>query len=217
VVIRRTIVASCVAGAAGAGVVALILRASEQDAPVTPSAASPEWAARTMSLTTRPRGVVVDCAVRSEANFPGAFTDRRNLVVGPLVLMGGGEPTPADVVWEFGGNKFPLLVQAGHTVTVRLPASVRRFAGLAYGPQPPGKTRLRDTHRAITFVACAPGRPSAAYRPDGPSGSTADGVSVTFWSGFVLTRRPACLPLDVQVDDDSMVRHAVLNLGERRC
>jgi hypothetical protein len=155
--------------------------------------------------------------MRSEANFPGAFSDRRNLVVGPLALIGGGEPTPADVVREFGGNKFPLLVKAGHTVTVQLPASARRFAGLAYGPQPPGRTRLRDTHRAITFVACPPGDPSADYEPDGPSGSSADGVSITFWSGFVLTRRPACLRLEIKVDAAPAARHALLNLGEPRC
>jgi hypothetical protein len=169
------------------------------------------------TVFNRPRGVVVDCAKRSEANFPGAFTDRRNLVVGPLVLIGGGEPTPEDVVWEFGGNRFPLIVKAGHTVTVRLSANPRRFAGLAYGPQPQGETRLRNTHRAIAFVACAPGKPSATYRPDGPSGSSADGVAVTFWSGFVLTRRPACLPLDVHVNGEPTARRAVLNLGEHRC
>ena len=180
-------------------------------------APSPELVAGTTPLTSRPRGVVADCRTRSEANFPGAFTDRRNLVVGPLVLIGGGEPTPEDVVWEFGGNKFPLLVKAGHFVTVRLPASARRFAGLAYGPQPPGKTRLHNTHRAITFAACPPGKPSAKYQPDGPSGSSADGVSVTFWSGFVLTRRPVCLPIEVHVDGEPAPRRAVLNLGERRC
>jgi hypothetical protein len=163
VVTRRTVVAICLAGAAGAGALALILLAPEQDAHVASPAASSQRTAPTTPLTSRPQGVVVDCTTRSEANFPGAFTDRRNLVVGPLVLIGGGEPTPEDVVWEFGGNKFPLLVKAGHTVTVRLPGSTRRFAGLAYGPQPPGKTRLRNTRRAITFVACAPGRPSATY------------------------------------------------------
>jgi hypothetical protein len=169
-----------------------------------------------------PRGVIVDCTRRSEANFPGAFTDPRNLVVGPLVLEGAGEPTPASVVRDFGGNKFPLLVKAGHTVTVRLPRPVRRFAGLAYGGLghgllPEGETRLRDTAHTMTFVACQPGRPPRTYRDDGPSGSYADGQSVTFWSGFVVMRKPACVPLQVYVDDDPSPRHAVIEMGAGRC
>src|SRR3954464_13666542 len=78
-----------------------------------------------------PEGVMVGCSRRSEANFPGAYADSHNLVAGPLVLVGGAY-TPASVVREFGGNKFPLLVKAGHRVTLRLPAHRRGFAGLAY-------------------------------------------------------------------------------------
>jgi hypothetical protein len=171
---------------------------------------------------THPRGVIVDCTRRSEASFPAAFTDRRNLVVGPLVLEGAGEATPASVVREFGGNKFPLLVKAGHTVTVRLPRAVRSFAGLAYGGLgnrrlPQGEVRLRDTARTMTFVACQPGTPSRSYRDDGPSGSYADGQAVTFWSGFVVMRKPACVPLQIYVDDDPSPRHAVIDMGAGRC
>jgi hypothetical protein len=169
-----------------------------------------------------PQGVIVDCARRSEANFPGAFTSPRSLVVGPLVLDGAGEATPASVVRNFGGNKFPLLVKAGHTVTVRLPRAVRSFAGLAYGglgngPLPEGRTRLRDTAHTMTFVACQPGRPTRSYRDEGPSGSYADGQSVTFWSGFVVMRKPACVPLEVYVDDEPSPRHAVIDMGGSRC
>jgi hypothetical protein len=171
---------------------------------------------------SRPRGVIVDCARRSEASFPEAFTEPRNLVVGPLVLVGAGERTPASVVREFGGNKFPLLVKAGHTVTVRLPRAVRGFAGLAYGglgnrPLPEGRVRLRDTAHTMTFVACQPGSPTGRYRPDGPSGSYADGEAVTFWSGFVVMRKPACVPLEVYVDDDPSPRHAVVDMGASHC
>jgi hypothetical protein len=42
-------------------------------------------------------------------------------------------------------------------------------------------------------------------------------VAVTFWSGFVLSRRPACLPLEVHVNGEPTARRAVLNLGEHRC
>ena len=40
------------------------------------------------------------CAKRSDADFPRAFSDPRNLVVGPLVLVGAGSYTPASVVRE---------------------------------------------------------------------------------------------------------------------
>jgi hypothetical protein len=173
-------------------------------------------------LPPHPRGVIVDCTRRSEANFPGAFTSPRNLVVGPLVFDGAGEPTPASVVREFGGNKFPALVKAGHTVTVRLPQAARRFAGLAYGGLgnrvlPQGEVRLRDTAHTMTFVACQPGRPTRSYRDDGPSGSYADGQSVTFWSGFVVLRAPACVPLEIYVDDDPSPRQAVIDMGGGGC
>ena len=156
-----------------------------------------------------------DCSTRSEANFPGAFTSPRNLVVGPLVLIGGAH-TDARTVREFGGNKFPLLVKAGHTVTVRLARPEATAAGLAYGPLPQGETKLRDTYRSVTFVACRPGRASRRYSPNGPSGSRADGVAVTFWSGFVLTRAPACIPLDIYLDDAPSPKRIGLPLG-RRC
>jgi hypothetical protein len=68
----------------------------------------------------------------------------------------------------------------------------------------------------LTFVACQPGRSFRSYRPDGPSASYADGGAVTFWSGFVLTRRPACVPLEVYVDDDPSPHQAVIDMGAGR-
>ena len=168
---------------------------------------------RAAASPTRFGGAREDCSTRSEARFPGAFSDSRNLVVGPLVLIGGAF-TDATTVRDFGGNKFPLLVTAGHAVTVRIAAAARRTAGLAYGPLPQGReTTLRDTHRSVTFVACRPGKAPRRYSPNGPSGSDADGVSVTFWSGFVLTRTPACVPLQVYVDGAASPRRVGLPLG----
>jgi hypothetical protein len=131
------------------------------------------------------------------------------------VLVGGGYTDPS-TVREYGGNKFPLLVRAGHIVTVRLHRHWRHDAGLAYGPLPQGELKLRDTHHRVTFVACLPGKATGAYDPDGPSASDASGVAVTFWSGFVLTRAPACIPLDVYVDGERAPRRVGLALG-RRC
>jgi hypothetical protein len=157
------------------------------------------------TVADRSRGVVEDCSTRSEARFPGAFTNRReNLVVGPLALIGaGGSPA-----LYRGGNKFPLLVRAGHRVTVELSARTRRVAGLAYGPLPEGQVRLRYTHRVVTFIACRRGE---------HSGSSADGRPVTFWSGGVLARSPRCVPLLVWVDDEPRPRRAVIRLGVRDC
>lgn len=167
------------------------------------------------SAAARFGGAREDCSTRAEASFPGAFTSPRNLVVGPLVLMGGAYTDPS-TVREFGGNKFPLLLKAGHSVTVRLTPRGRTTAGLAYGPLPQGETKLRDTYNSVTFVACRTGRASRRYSPDGPSGSYADGASVTFWSGFVLTRVPGCIPLDIYLDDAPSPRRVGLPLG-RRC
>jgi hypothetical protein len=131
------------------------------------------------------------------------------VVVGPLVLVGAAY-TPASTVREFGGNKFPALVRAGHRVTVALSRRTRRVAGLGYGPLPQAvELSPRDGHRVVTFIACRPG--------EKPGGSTADGQPVTFWSGFVLTSSPRCVPLDVWVDDEPSPRHIVLEMGVPRC
>lgn len=156
----------------------------------------------------RPHGVVENCSTSSEATFPGAFTDPHNVVVGPLVLVGAAY-TPASTVREFGGNKFPALVRAGHRVTIALPRSARPVAGLGYGPLPEGvELSPRDGHRVVTFIACGVGR---------PSGSAVDGQAVTFWSGFVLTRSPRCVPLEVWVNDEPAPRRTALPMGVREC
>jgi hypothetical protein len=146
---------------------------------------------------------VEDCSTQSGAEFPGAFTSRANLVAGPFALIGGAY-TDAATVREYGGNKFPVLVQAGHTVTLALAPDARTIAGLAYGPLPQGETKMRDTYHSVTFIACRGGK----------SLSRGDGFEVTFWSGFVLTRRPVCLPLDVSIDG-APPRRVAIALGAR--
>jgi hypothetical protein len=77
-----------------------------------------------------PTGPVETCSTQSGAGFPHAFTSRDNLVVGRLAMIGAGTFTDAQTVREFGGNKFPLLVAAGHTVTIEV---THRYSSLAYG------------------------------------------------------------------------------------
>jgi len=153
---------------------------------------------------------VEDCSTRSEASFPGAFTDSRNLVAGPLAMMGAGEEMVqffADFGSDSGGQKFQLLVRNGHRVTVKVPRGARQSAGLAYGPLPGGQTSLSDTHHAVKFIACKRGV---------RSGSSADGQPVTFWSGGVLVSSPQCVPLRVVIDRGKVTRR-VIHLGVRDC
>jgi hypothetical protein len=146
----------------------------------------------------------VDCSTQSWADFTGAFFDPANLVVEPLVLVGAATKTPASVVESVGGNKFPLLVKDGHTVTIRVPRGARAHASLGYGPLPPGEVLVRDGHDTVTFVACDDSNPSR---------STGD-VAVTFWSGFLLANEPVCLPLDVWADGASRPRRVEVELGD---
>jgi hypothetical protein len=166
------------------------------------------WAETGKQSKERPRGAVESCATQSGARFPGAFTSARNLVVGPLSVIGAGG-TP-NVVWNGSEawQKFPLLVRNGHRVTVALSTSTRRGSGLAYGPLPQGETHLRDTHRVVTFIACGRGE---------RSWSSADGRPVTFWSGGVYARSPQCVPLLVWVDTERSPRRAVIRLGVSDC
>ena len=150
---------------------------------------------RELSRTCKsvPEGKRVGCSARSEGTFPGAFTDRNNLVAGPLVLLGGARRTPARVVRRHGGQKYPLLVRVGRTVTVHLPQSTHSDPGLAYG-------RFHENpKRTLKFVSC---RRSAGGR-------------VTFWSGFVKTRTPNCVPIEIYSDGAQSPRSRSLSLGAR--
>jgi hypothetical protein len=159
-----------------------------------------------VAFAAPPVGVVAGCATRSSAQFPRAFTSGRNLAVGPLVLVGGGgTPIYSE---SFGGQKFPLLVLAGHRVTVALSEQTRKGAGLGYGRLPEGQVGVGDAHRVVTFVACPRGQ---------ASGSTADGRSVTFWSGGLLARSPRCVPLFVWIDRARSPVRVVVHLGIARC
>lgn len=199
-------------------VLALLLAActGENDS-AEPTPAGTTTGGSPVGLTTpaqsRPSGLIVDCSWHSEATFPRPFSDPRNIVVGPLILVGAAEAArqPTTLIREFGGWKSPLLVKAGHTVTVRLPEAARRFAGLGYGPLPQGWIEVRDAHHTITFIPCPRNEPTyGSVRPTvGP---------LTFWSGaIVVNRAPACVPLEIYVDEELSPRRLVVSLGARLC
>jgi hypothetical protein len=154
----------------------------------------------------RPEGAPATCRHQSSAGFPKSA---RNLVVGPLVLVGAREYSSPELIAKFGGQKYPAVVVAGHRVTVELSRSVRRSTSLLYADDhwrlPDGPRTVRDGHRVVGFRACSTRRAGSSY----------DGHEATFWSGFVLTTVPRCLKLRIWVDDERTPRRARIPLGKR--
>lgn len=151
---RKVAAAASVVGVATVALVLVLSGGSTAPSRSTGPVAGNEHAAAGSSAA-RSRSERQDCSSRSQAQFPGAFTDSRNLVVGPLVLVGGATYSSASTVREYGGQKFPLLVKAGHTVTVQVAQRGRRVAGLFYSHGP--SRTLENTATRVTFIACRPG------------------------------------------------------------
>jgi hypothetical protein len=155
---------------------------------------------------SRPDGAPAPCRHQSSAGFPKSA---RNLVVGPLVLVGARESSSPEVIARFGGQKYPAVVLAGHRVSVELPRAVRRSTSLLYADDhwklPDGERTVGDGHRVVDFRACTTDRAGSSY----------DGRDATFWSGFVLTTVPRCLKLRIWVDGERRPRSARIPLGKR--
>ena len=177
--------------------VAIVLTGCGGDSETTNPPDDARQEAEASDPIKRPHGETVDCSSRSVADFPEAFTDENNLVVGPLALIGaGGMPEYSE---SFGGNKFPLLVRNHHRVTIELLVFPGQGVSLVYAPDPdPGG------HQVLTFKAC---------QRDHSFGSSADGRPVTFWSGGVLADSPQCVPLRVWIDDRRVPQEVTISLG----
>lgn len=162
--------------------------------------------AGTVATAARPSHGRATCAHQSSAAFTGAYTSARNLVVGPLVLIEGRVYSSPETVRRFGGQKYPALVAAGHTVKIALSRRARRTNALTYADSVHSTRNLADGLRDVTFHACS--RRSAA--------SQADARPVTFWSGSILASAARCLHLKIWIDGSSRARHARIPIG-RRC
>jgi hypothetical protein len=207
---RPALLLALTAAAIAVTAVTLATREGESERAATaPTAPEPAPAADEPAWKPGP-GVKETCATRSEADFGRAFQARRNIVVGPLVLVGGADFTPPSVVRSVMGQKYPVLVRAEHRATLVIPEEARAFAGLGYGPLPQGEITLKEAHKQVTFVACPADEPSYSL-PGTTVGAT------TFWSGFVVAHEPHCVPLDVWVDDKPTPQRIVLELGVRPC
>ncbi|HEY6759358.1 MAG TPA: hypothetical protein VI318_07700 [Baekduia sp.] len=162
-----------------------------------------------MAAATRPpqpQGAPATCRHQSSAGFP---TSARDLVVGPLVLVGARGYSSPEAIAQHGGQKYPALVLAGHRVTVELPRTVQHSTSLLYADdhwnQPDGPRTVGDGHRVVEFRSCATHRAGSSYGRR----------KATFWSGFMLTSVPRCLRLRIWVDDARTPREAHIPLGQR--
>jgi hypothetical protein len=90
-------------------------------------------------------------------------------------------------------HKTAALVDPGAVVTVTVAASARSYAAIVVQGGPDGGSE------AVTYISC----------PRAP---------LTAWpGGFLLTRRTACLPLDVSVAGEPRARHVVLSVYNGLC
>jgi hypothetical protein len=197
---RRSFVLAGIAVAVAAAVAVLLASRGNDSKPVAksrPPAGQP--------VAVRVKPVEGNCRTRSEADFGRAFSDPGNLVVGPLAVVGGAEFTSPTTVRDVHGQKYPILLRAGHRTTIGVPPEARAYTLLGYGPLPQGEITLDVAHPSVTFVACARGE---------PSGSSAGGP-VTFWSGSLVAYEPHCVPLDVFVDGGKTPRRVTVELGAR--
>ena len=153
-----------------------------------------------------PEGAAATCRHQSSAGFRKSA---RDLAVGPLLMVGARVYSPPAVIARFGGQKCPMVLLAGHRVTVELPRAVWRTTSLFYGDdhfkQPDGDRTVEDGHRVVAFRACTAARAGSSY----------DGRDATFWSGFVLTRVPRCLTVRIWIDDEPTPRRVSIALGKR--
>jgi hypothetical protein len=160
--------------------------------------------------TASARGIeTATCANQSEASFPHAFSGPEHLVVGPLSFWHMREIEDATVenLREHDGWKSPALVRPGHTVTVSIGRSARSYARLQYVHVPGhDPSDLRTLPHTVRFKSCSRRRAL----------SDVDGHPVTFWSGFVVIRKAACLPLTIRVDR-GRPRHRVLSVAGAEC
>src|SRR3954462_1088471 len=99
----------------------------------------------------------VGCANQSGAEFPGAYRDPANLVVGPLAWVGARGQADADGSLDGGYRwKQPVLVRPGHKVTIRVGAAAAGFARLTYTHG--SGWAFGGGVRAVTFHACSRSR-----------------------------------------------------------
>jgi hypothetical protein len=151
-------------------------------APAAPATAAPG-----------PPGAFVRTCESSVYGDLGHGWRKRSVVVGPLAFVGlrDAATQPASDFrrrdGRYQGLKALVVVQAGATVTLVVPAAERRHLSLLYDPDTWDEVngyRIADGDTAVTFRSC-------------PSAQTPLGADGTQFNGGFLVDGPRCATLEV--------------------
>jgi hypothetical protein len=157
-------------------------------------------------------GLLAACTA-GRSTGPAEGWRRDSVVAGPLafVALRHAAHWPAGELRRRGsgyrGQKVLVVVAAGATVTVRVPAAERRHLALLYDPaswNDRNSYRIADGQPAVTFQACP-----AAEHPFGADGTQFNG-------GFVVAG-PRCATLEVSTPAAPAPRQVVVSFGAGRC
>lgn len=144
----------------------------------------------------------VNCAMSRplEDSFPVRSDD---LALGPLVYRGlrhgypGNPPRPAHAQEGIIFAKFGTELSPDATVTVSVAPEARSWASIVTEAGPPAG------YFSVTYKSCT---------------SAQNSTGVWWVGGFALRNQTSgCLPLNVQVDGESSVRHAVISFWDEGC
>jgi hypothetical protein len=117
-----------------------------------------------------------------------------DLAIGPLFILNGKVQAPAGSGDHGSYAKVPFAVMPGSTVTVTIGVQARGQVGI-------------DNPYAYTWGIGGPVA-AATYHPcPGPMGFFAQGFT------FTHGRARGCVPLDVRINHEPLVRHVTISLG----
>jgi hypothetical protein len=146
--------------------------------------------------------------------------EKHSIIAGPLVFYYADQyaqqpaslfaPIPGQNGF-YSGQKLLVLVRRDAVVTVVLPESERRYAGLLYNPagwNDRNAYKIEDGETAVRFKACRKGETA-------PVGGPLNAMT-QFNGGFVVAG-VRCVPLDVLVRGEPGTIPVTLSFGAGRC
>jgi hypothetical protein len=143
----------------------------------------------------------LSCAQESFPGYPSPPMSRQpgpsDLAIGPLFILNGKVQAPAGSGHHGLYPKVPFAVMPGSTVTVTIGARARGHVG------------IENPYAYMWGIGLVA---AATYHPcSDPMGFFAQGFA------FTHGQIRGCVPLDVRIDHQSLVRHITISLGAGSC